>query len=77
MVQNVTENTIHLRRLFHLFETFDVLRRMIKSWCENECLVSEFLIIAQVNVIFLRVDLCDRLMGFNLGPGVDLGRNSS
>ena len=66
VVEHVNEYIIHFVTLFHILKTLDVLRGVVKSRGEDESLVGELLVVAEVDLVVLGVNLGDRLMGLNL-----------
>jgi len=49
-----------------------VLGRVVKSRSEDECLIVEFLVVAEVDLVMFGVNLGHRLVGLDLRPSVDL-----
>jgi len=69
----VHEDIVLLWAFFQILKTLDVLGRVVKTRGKNECLVGEFLIVAELQMVLIRINLSDKLVSLDFRPSVDLG----
>jgi hypothetical protein len=69
----VDEDVLTLVGVLHLIEAFNATHLMFKAGGKNEGLISELFTVGDVEGVSDGVDLGDLHVGFNLGPGFDLG----